>query len=196
MSAFRRRTTFAAPVVLTVAACSSAKDGPKPRDAFPETWRVTMQQNMTCIASVPGPTPAPPQEVECPPGMTGHLAMTLARIGDRCAIVPAGCHEPACARPTTPCPLPAGQKLARKIAYVWVVEKRGELCHAEEENPDCAPGADCNPPAPREFPCPPGVTEEKPLRYAELPDLTCVVVPEGCTDTSCANEPIACPPRK
>jgi hypothetical protein len=197
MSAFRRRTTFAAPVILTVAACGSGKDKPKQGQAFPVTWQVHMD-NMKCEARIPGANPPPPaQEIECPPGMTGHMYMTVASVADgKCAVVPQGCTDATCAKPATPCPLPPGQKLVKKLAYVWIIEKRGELCHAEEEDHDCPPGVDCNPPAPKTFPCPPGVTEDKPIHFAELPDTTCVIVPDGCEDTSCATEKIDCPPMK
>lgn len=198
MSAFRRRTTFAAPVILTVAACSGSKDKPKPEPpSFTATWQVTMA-NMKCEARGPAANPpAPVREIQCPPGMTGNITMNVAQVTpDRCAVVPAGCKDAACAKPTTPCPLPAGEKLVKKLAFVWVIEKRGDLCHAEEEDEDCPPGVDCNPPAPRTFPCPPGVTEDKPLRFAEMPDLTCVLVPDGCEDTACATEKIDCPPMK
>jgi hypothetical protein len=201
MSAFRRRTTFAAPMILTFAACGSGKENDKPKPApapaFAKTWQVGMQ-NMTCNAvQVVAGNPPAPQEIECPPGMTGNVTMTVALLGEgRCAVVPPGCGEPACAKPTTPCPLPAGQKLVKKLAYVWTIEKRGDTCHAEEEDNDCPPGVDCNPPAPRMFDCPPGVTEAKPMRFAELPDTTCVLVPAGCEDTSCATEKIPCPPRR
>jgi hypothetical protein len=199
MSAFRRRTTFAAPVILTVAACSSAKDKPKPeaKRAFAMSWQVTMH-DMRCEALGPATNPPrPAQDIECPPGQTGHMYSTVAQLADgTCALVPPGCESADCAKPKTPCPLPPGQKLAKKLAFVWVIEKHGELCHAEEDDRDCPPGVDCNPPAPRQFPCPPGVTEDKPLYFAELPDTTCVIVPDGCEDTSCATEKIACPPMK
>ena len=198
MSAFRRRTTFAAPVILTVAACSSGKDKPKAEPSpFAESWLVSMG-NMKCVAHLTGSNPpAPAQEIECPPGMTGGMFVTVAELADhKCAVVPTGCNAVACAKPITPCPLPIGKQLVKKLAYVWIIEKRGELCHAEEEDHDCPPGVDCNPPAPREFPCPPGVTEDKPMHFAELPDMTCVIVPEGCEDTGCATEKIACPPMK
>lgn len=197
MSAFRRRTSFAAPVIVTVAACSSGKDSPRPvPPPFAQSWQVTMQ-NMKCVANVPGQNPPAPQDIECPPGMTGNMYMTVAKVGgDRCAVVPAGCTEAACAKPTTPCPLPFGEKLVKKLAYVWIIEKRGDKCHAEEEDHDCPPGVDCNPPAPRTFDCPPGVTEDKPLQLAELPDATCVIVPEGCDNTGCATEQTPCPPMK
>lgn len=198
MSAFRRRTTFAAPVILTVAACSGPKEKPKPEPRpFTAIWQVTMA-NMKCEARGPAANPpAPAREIECPPGMTGNITMEVVQVRDNlCEVLPAGCTDATCAKPTTPCPLPPGQKLVKKLAFVWVIEKRGEQCHAEELDLTCPPGADCNPPAPRTFPCPPGVTEDKPLRFAELPDLTCVLVPDGCEDTGCATQPIECPPTK
>jgi len=195
MPAFRRRTRFAAPVILSVAACSSGKDKPtEPPSKLGPTWQVHMD-NMKCSAQVPGPNPPAPREIQCPPGMTGNLRKTVAQLApDSCAVVPPGCADPTCAKPQTPCPLPAGEKLVHKLAYIWTIEKRGDKCHAEEEDHDCPPGVDCNPPAPREFACPPGVTEERPLHIAELPDTTCVIVPAGCLDTSCATEQIPCPP--
>jgi hypothetical protein len=196
MTAFRRRTTFAAPVILTVAACSSAKDKPTPSPAFAASWHVRML-NMKCSAMVNGPNPPAPRDIECPPGMTGNMVKTVAQLADgRCAVVPERCSDASCAKPITPCPLPDGQKLVKKLAYVWTIEKRGDKCHAEEEDHDCPPGVDCNPPAPRTFDCPPGVTEDKPLHFAELPDTTCVIVPDGCDDTGCATQQIACPPMK
>lgn len=200
MSAFRRRTTFAAPVILTVAACSSGKDKPKPepdlKRPFAVSWQVTMK-DMKCEARMPGNPPPPVQEIECPPGQTGNMYSTVAQLAEgKCALVPAGCVDASCAKTITPCPLPLGQKVVKKLGYVWVIEKRGELCHAEEEDHDCPPGVDCNPPAPRQFPCPPGVTEDKPMHFAELPDTTCVIVPDGCVDTSCATQKIDCPPMK
>lgn len=197
MSAFRRRTSFAAPVILTVAACSSGKEKPKQPRPFAATWQIEMG-NMKCYAVRPATNPpAPRQEIVCPPGMTGGRDMTVALLnsGD-CAVVPSGCSDAACAKPPTACPLPPGESVVMKLAYVWVIEKRGELCHAEEEDHDCPPGVDCNPPSPRTFPCPAGVTEDKPMHFAELPDTTCVIVPDGCEDTSCATEKIACPPMK
>jgi hypothetical protein len=194
MPALRRRTVFATPVILTVAACSSGKDKPNPAPS--PSWQVRMA-NMKCHAHETGPNPPAPRAIQCPPGMTGNLVMTVAQLApDKCAVLPPGCTQPACAKPATPCPLPAGQKLVEKLAYVWIIEKRGELCHAEEEDHDCPPGVDCNPPAPRTFPCPAGVTEDKPLHFAELPDTTCVIVPDGCVDTGCATETIPCPPLK
>jgi hypothetical protein len=91
----------------------------------------------------------------------------------------------------TPCPLPSGQQVVHKLANVWTIEKRGGGCHAEEG--DCPPGVDCNPPQPRMMPCPAGITEDHDVRVAELPDATCVIVPDGCADTSCVGAKTPCP---
>src|SRR5574338_439286 len=132
MSAFRRRTNFAAPVILTVAACSGGKEKPKPepKSAFQVSWQVRMQ-NMKCEARIPGANPPPPaQEIECPPGQTGGMYSTVAQVAaGRCVLVPPNCDDPSCAKIVTPCPLPMGQKLVTKLAYVWVIEKRGDNCH-------------------------------------------------------------------
>lgn len=145
---------------------------------------------MKCEAVQKGVTPPPAsQEVQCPPGMSGNTAMTIEERADKTCIALPGKH-------VTPCPLPPGEKLVTKLSNVWTIEKRGNECHAEEDNAhsECPPGVDCNPPKPRTFPCPAGVTEEKPLHVAELPDATCVVVPDGCMDTGCATQTIDCPP--
>jgi len=100
--------------------------------------------------------------------------------------------ETTCVKIKTPCPLPYGKEVVQKLANVWRIEKRGDKCHAED-NDECPPGVDCNPPEPRFVPCPPGITEEKDVRIAELPDATCVIAPEGCKDTSCVTEKVPCP---
>jgi hypothetical protein len=181
MAAFRRRTTFAAPVIVTVAAGCSKADRATPSD-YVETFAVAMQ-NMRCHATA---RDGGARDIECPPGMSGHMTMTVARRADGVCLALPGKH-------VTPCPLAPGQRLAKKLGLIWTIEKRGTDCHAEEEDA-CPPGLDCNPPKPRTFPCPPGVTEERPLRFAELPDATCVVVPDECFDTSCATAKVECPP--
>lgn len=183
MSAFRRRTTFAAPLIVTVATSCSEKTATQ-EPQLP-TWQVTMR-DMKCRAQQGGNPPPPVQAIECPPGMTGNVTMTVVQRRDGTCVT-----QPA--KHVTPCPLPPGKQLARALSIVWTIEKRGADCHAEEDDA-CPPGVDCNPPMPRTFPCPPGVTEDKPLRVAELPDATCVIVPDGCVDTSCAKEPTVCPP--
>jgi hypothetical protein len=102
--------------------------------------------------------------------------------------------ELACAKVPAPCPLPFGQKVAHKIVFAWHIEKRGAGCHAEEEDHDCPPGVDCNPPKPRMVPCPPGITEDKDVNITQLVDGTCAVVPEGCTDVTCVTDKTPCPP--
>lgn len=177
MPAFRRRTAFAAPVIVTVAAGCSRGDRKPPATDVVETFQVVMS-DMKCHAAR--------REIECPPGMSGNITMTVVQRTDGACMTVPGKH-------LTPCPLPEGQRIVKKLGLIWTIEKRGTDCHAEEEDA-CPPGIDCNPPKPRTFPCPPGVTEDKPLRFAELPDTSCVVVPDDCVDTSCATVKVDCPP--
>jgi hypothetical protein len=204
VSASWRRTSFATPFIMTVAAtasvpaCSKDKGPPgnPPQPEFPGmTWSVRML-NMTCLASEHGPNPPPPRAIECPPGMSGSTTFVVGELAsNECGIVPAGCADKACVKIRTPCPMPVGQKVVHKLANVWLIEKRGDKCHAEEGDEDeCPPGTDCNPPSPRFVPCPAGITEEKPVRVAEMPDATCVRVPNGCDNTGCAREKIDCLP--
>lgn len=202
MGAFRRRTQFAAPLIITVAAGCGRGGADQPPKRFPRmTWTVTMQlPGCQAVMDVDCPpdiacNPPPPQDVECPPGASGKTATRIAELADKtCAIVPPGCFDPSCAKLPAPCPLPRGQKLVHKIAFAWHIEKRGEGCHIEEEDHDCPPGVDCNPPQPRMIPCPPGITEDKDVNVTQLVDGTCVIVPEGCKDLSCAVDKTPCPP--
>jgi hypothetical protein len=212
MAAFRPRTVFAAPIIITVAASCGQSERPRaepkaepvgerhpvpapdpshaaaPPEREVARWSVTMHA-MKCSANVAvrSNPPPPARAIACPPGMSGNLAITVVERADGTCITLPGKH-------VTACPLPPGQPLVQPLGVVWTIERRGNDCHAEEDAHDCPPGAECNPPRPRTFPCPPGVTEEKPLRVAELPDATCVVVPDGCADTSCVSHPVACPP--
>ncbi len=157
------------------------------------TWTVEMQ-SLRCIAHGAA-AQAQAQAIECPPGISGNIKLVVGELEtNECGIVPAGCVETACVKLRTPCPLPPGKQLVQKLANVWMIEKHGTGCHAEEGDiDDCPPGVDCNPPRPRMVPCPNGITEGAPMRVAELPDATCVLVPIGCQDTSCIGEKIACP---
>lgn len=211
MSATRSRTRFAAPFIVTVAAASCSKSettSNPPPPKFPGiTYRVHMA-NMLCYANEelrgqpppsdkPQPTynPPPPRAIECPPGMSGNTVFTVAQLSaSECGVVPALCESTSCVKIRTPCPLPPGARYTQQLANVWMIEKRGDKCHAEEgDHDDCPPGQDCNPPAPRFVPCPPGITEADPVHIAELPDATCVIVPPGCKDTGCIGAKIACP---
>jgi len=206
MGAFRRRTQFATPLIISVAAagCGSKEATREPPKRFPgATWSVTMRLP-DCQANVDDDTgcppgvacnPPPPQDVECPPGASGNTITTVGELpGGTCAIVPPGCIELACAKTPTPCPLPPGQRLVPRIVFAWKIEKRGEGCHAEEEDHDCPPGVDCNPPKPRMVPCPPGITEEIDVNITQLADGTCAVVPDGCTKVDCVTDKTPCPP--
>jgi hypothetical protein len=189
MSAVRRRTQFAAPVIV-IAACSPAKEAPK---QFPgATWSVRMQVDMQCVASAGSAV----RSIDCPPGMSGTTVFTVGELSNqRCGIVPRGCFDETCVTIPASCPLPPGQQAVQNLAVVWTIEKLGDACHAEEgEGHDaCPPGIDCNPPMPRIVKCPPGVTDTQSLRIAELVDARCVIVPDGCDNTGCAKQPIECP---
>ena len=208
MGAFRRRTQFAAPLILSVAAsCSGGKDKPEgnppppPPKRFPgTTWGVTMRlpncEAVELASCPPGAScnPPAPQAVECPPGASGNTVTQIGQLADKtCAIVPVDCYEPRCATLPTPCPLAPGQKLVPKIVFVWHIEKRGAGCHAEEEDNECPPGVDCNPPKPRMVACPPGITEDKTVDITQLADGTCAVVPDGCTTAGCVTDKTPCP---
>ena len=190
----RRRTRFATPVIL-VAACSKTEP-PKPKQ-FPGTTYTVRMVDMKCVAQEPGGNPpAPIRSIECPPGMASTTVFTIGELANKtCGVVPKDCFDESCVKIKSPCPLPPGQAVVQKLAIVWTIEKRGDKCHAEEGDghDQCPPGVDCNPPEPRLVPCPPGVTEDKPVRVAELPDATCVIVPDGCDDASCATTKTSCP---
>jgi hypothetical protein len=187
MAAARRRTTFAAPFVITVAAgCSPSTDrAAQPTHEPPRTWVVHMR-GMTCEATenVRGGPPLP-QPVECPPGMTSTVVMQIEQEPGKSYCTSRGA--------VTGCPLPYGERVKQPLQVMWLIEKEGVDCHAEDFS-RCPKGADCNPPKPVHFPCPPGVTEDHPLVLAELPDATCVRVPDGCGDTSCARDQVPCLP--
>ena len=149
--------------------------------------------DLKCRALAPG---QPDLAIECPPGMTGNTTFVVGALADKqCGIVPAGCVDETCVKIRTPCPLPPGRQVRQPLSNVWTIEKRGAGCHAEDGggHDECPPGVDCNPPEPRTVPCPAGITEDKPIRVAELPDATCAIVPDGCDDASCATPKIACP---
>lgn len=152
---------------------------------------VNMQCEATQSFSPPpgykGPpgNPPLPQSVECPAGMASTVVKTIERDPGKSYCTSNGS--------VTACPLPHGERVKQPLNIVWMIEKDGQGCHAEELS-NCPKGADCNPPKPRYFPCPPGVTEERPLILAELPDATCVRVPDGCADTGCAREKVDCLP--
>ena len=158
------------------------------------TWSVRMV-DMKCLAREMSSKPPPPLAIECPPGMSGSTTFVVGMLSsNECGIVPPDCYATSCVKIRTPCPLPPGKQVVTKLANVWMIEKKDGTCHAEEGDvDDCPPGVDCNPPRPRYVPCPPGITEDKPMRVAELVDATCVIAPPGCMDTGCVGAKIACP---
>jgi hypothetical protein len=214
MAAFRRRTVFAAPLILSLA--SGCKDKPErtnnppPPDVSPSAprfareWDVRRVGPGVCeaeavVSCAPGKScnPPPPQASECPPGTSGKTLIRVGTMtGERCVVAPKGCTHDGCATVAAPCPLPFGTKLPERFVEVWVVEKNKNGdggCHAEEPEGTCPPGVDCNPPTPRKVACPPGVTDTEEKRVALLADKTCAIAPDGCNAPSCIGATTPCP---
>lgn len=223
MSALRRRTSFAAPLILSlVTGCSKKEEHrtnnpppPPPRapdptanppvpTKFAAVWDVRRVDTGICEAETPVDcppntkcNPPAPRAVECPAGTSGRTVIRVAeRVTGGCVIVPKGCEDSTCATLEAPCPLPPGERLPAKLVEVWVVEKNKNGdggCHAEEPSTDCPPNVDCNPPVPRKIACPPGVTETTEVRVGMLPDKTCAILPDGCNAPTCATTRTPCP---
>jgi hypothetical protein len=126
MSAFRRRTVFAAPVIV-IAACSGSKtpEEPAPKRYPGATWHVSSRGPDQCMAGETdlgcpkGVTcnPPPPQEIECPAFPEGReWVRVVKRPNGECAILPDGCFADSCVGAATACPLPFGQQLPPKEA--------------------------------------------------------------------------------
>jgi hypothetical protein len=191
MSAFRRRTAFAAPFVVVVA-CGGSQRNDSPDDFG--TWTV-MKSGDECHANVIERcprgalcNPPPPSFVECPPMDAETYSVTLVQRADEtCAIVPPGCQDLACAVQSTPCPLPFGAPWPARGPY-FVVSHHESGCIAREEEacPDsdlaCARAIEC----PADFRAAPAT-----VRVGRSRD-ECVVLPEGCSDGDCGTR-TACP---
>lgn len=210
MAAFRRRTAFAAPLIV-IAGCGGkdANDPKRARRIQAPTWSVHQQQG-TCRADVildcpdgVACNPPAPREIECPPGATETMTVVVVEKADKtCAIVPAGCAALDCATQVTPCPKPYEQAAPprTKLVAIWSIQvgrSSPDRCDAYDDLacsvPAGQPAPPCNPPSPRAVVCPTGFERDKPMRIGQLPDGTCVLAPLQCKDTSCTKDPIACP---
>lgn len=121
MSAFRRRTQFAAPFVLSIAACSGGKGREAPPKRYPgPTWHVRMigpdrcsasESNLGCPEGVMC-NPPPPSEIKCPPFPKDQNWTTVTkRQSGACAVLPPDCIDDTCIGAATDCPLAIGEKL-------------------------------------------------------------------------------------
>ncbi len=122
MSAFRRRTVFAAPIIVA-AACSGGKESPK---RYPgTTYYVTPNGPDECWAGETGIecppntmcNPPSPPPIRCPAFPDGKTeGYVVKRANGECAILPDGCFDDSCLGPSTDCPLRHGQKPPPKKA--------------------------------------------------------------------------------
>ncbi|MGE0397005.1 MAG: hypothetical protein AB7T06_09825 [Kofleriaceae bacterium] len=195
---FRRRTTFAAPLIISVATSCSSSDKPsdKPKQYAGPHWSVFMAPDGCKALAMDGdaPSTSPAREVACPPGSSGRNVVRIAQRADKiCAVLPDDCFDEKCLETPTQCPLEVGKSLPKKLGAIMEIELRDGECHVEEHDPDCPPNVDCNPPAPKKVTCPPGITEEQNMGIALLPDGNCAVVPDGCELQDCVGARTECP---
>lgn len=124
MSAFRRRTQFAAPLIISLAACSSSKgpESPPPKQYPGTIWYVMNEPGGDCKATeteLGCPkgvmcNPPPPSESKCPPFADGQNWANVAKKKDgTCAVLPSGCFDESCLGAAAPCPLPIGEALPK-----------------------------------------------------------------------------------
>lgn len=192
MSAFRRRTVFAAPFVVVVACGGSQRNDDAPDDFG--TWTV-MKSGDECQANViercprgARCNPPPPSYVECPPmDAETYSVRVVERADQTCAIVPPDCKDLSCAVQSTPCPLPYGAPWPVRGPY-FVVSHHESGCIAREE-PACLDGdLACA----RAIECPADLgAAPATVRLGRSRD-ECVVLPDSCTDSACGTR-TACP---
>src|SRR5438128_2669774 len=121
---FRRRTTFAAPLIISVASgCSSAKTetSEKPKRYPGPSWSVFMAPD-GCKA-LEADSKAPAREVPCPPGSSGRNVIHIAQRADKiCAVLPENCFAEKCLETPTACPLEVGKSIPKKLGATMEIE--------------------------------------------------------------------------
>ena len=212
MAGLRRRTAFAAPLVVIVA-CGSDGDRSAHRG---QSWTVR-RDGATCRAEVVidcprnvACNPPAPRVIPCPEGATQTANVTVAEIEKgRCAIVPRGCSELACATAETPCPdassvaPPVSRPDAPTLGVEarWTITRDAKACLARITM-GC-PGVRsrvCNPPPPsmggptstRTIECPSALGDKPALEIAQFTDGTCAETSLDCFDKACARDPAPC----
>jgi len=194
MSAFRRRTVFATPLIAIIS-CGGSRSRPEEPTIPGEHWNVTAnggECHAHDIEHCPKGAlcnPPPPRQIECPAGIADAGWVQVVEKPDHtCAVVPSGCIELACATQTTACPLP--RDAPRKLhGPIWKVGRHQDRCLAV---PECTTEP-CDA-KPRAIECPAslGVPPAE-VRIGQLPSGACGAVPEGCLDETCAGEQMTCP---
>ena len=192
MTAFRRRTAFATPLIAII----SCGGGQRPEEkSIPgQSWNVVSRDG-ACEANQVEHcpkgalcNPPPPRQIDCPGGMPESGWLQVVEKPDHtCAVVPSGCVELACATQTTACPMP--YDTPRKLrGPIWIVARHEANCLAVPEckTEPCATDK-------RAVECPPSLgMPPASLRIGDVSGA-CAVVPETCLDESCVGERLACP---
>jgi hypothetical protein len=205
MAAFRRRTVFAAPLIV-IAGCGGKE--PSPHSLGGPSWSVR-KAGATCRADVRidcppdvACNPPAPREIACPPGATETTTiMVVEKSKNTCAIVPRGCSELSCATEATPCPTPYEvSEPPQKLVAIWSIQPgrtSPDSCEAYDELacsvPPGQPAPPCNPPPPRAVACPKGFVRDTAMRIGQRIDRSCAIAPAPCVDVTCVKEAIACP---
>ena len=188
MTAFRRRTAFAAPIIAIIS-CGGPRTRPDERTIPGETWNVFASDGECLAGQVEHCpkgalcNPPPPRQIECPAGITSSGIEIVEKPDHTCAVVPSGCVELACATQTTACPMPPGTPRPLRKP-IWTVSRQQDGCRAVPECKTEPCGVDA-----RAIACPPSLG----VRIGELPSRECAIIPEGCADETCAGERLPCP---
>jgi hypothetical protein len=148
MAARTPRRTFATPLVITLAACSSPQTTTPPH------------HNPPAPQPEPGNNP-PPTTDPATPAQTTEMRWHVTRMGANCAAhVDVNCPKPEAGKPTHTCNPPPPIKytcpegLADKSSLEIVRYAGAAECVVVPEPVKCPPNAACNPPRPRPVICP------------------------------------------
>ncbi|MFN0252448.1 MAG: hypothetical protein ACKV2T_36565 [Kofleriaceae bacterium] len=204
MAAFRRRTAFAAPLIV-IAGCGGKDLSNDPFGG--RSWTVWKRGDecradvrIDCPPKVSCNPPAP-RDIPCPAGATEAMTVVVVEKPDKtCAIVPEGCRELDCATQATPCPRPfQAAPPPKKLVAIWSIHRGSapDSCEAFDELacsiPPGQPAPPCNPPPPMPVACPTGWVADTPMQIGRLPNGSCAVVVRGCKHATCVDQAIECP---
>ncbi|HEU0032365.1 MAG TPA: hypothetical protein VFQ53_17155 [Kofleriaceae bacterium] len=158
------RKTFAAPFVVTLAACGG-KSAPPPQPPTPITTVEPAQPQPIAEPTAGEPTPAttPPIQANPPPPKvqpaTYEQHWRVSKGGDGCLAMPqVSCPEPKNGGPRPTCNPPPPIKYACPtdvdVPFEIVLREGATECFVVPPPMKCPKGAMCNPPRPRKVDCP------------------------------------------